>query len=141
MTTLRFGRRGASLIIYGLIWFLSGLSLLILPIPSEIQHVLAIHVWAAVFLVSGVVACLASAFRTPRTDRWGFIALTLSGSLWAAYCATTWVLSLFNPLIFSPGWVETLTDILLMVKITVDAGWSEPTTPVALKEVPNVRRK
>lgn len=127
----RLGKRGASLLIYATIWVLSGFPMLFENPPSEFR-VVALRAWAALFVAAGVVAGLASLRRTPRADRWGFIALMVSGWLWCINCLTLFALSVTTNVVHNGQYLvlQAVTTGLLMVKVGLDAGWSEPTEPV-----------
>lgn len=121
------------MIVWGLTWFLAGLPLMFFTPPSAL-HAVALKIWAAGFVVSGVVALTVSTRRTPRADQIGFVALSLVGSLWVVYS-----LILFGTmLVFDHDTFETaypplgtaIVDLLLVVKINIDAGWPEPTDPI-----------
>ena len=131
----RLGRRGASLLVYGLIYFVSGLPLLVTP-PSYLWHVLPFRVWAAGFVISGATAIAFSSRRTPAGDAVGFMALTIMGTMWAirnlifygdylltGHAGGDWSLL-----------VQAVTTALLVVKINIDAGWSEPHPPVIARK-------
>lgn len=127
--TKQLGRRGASLLIYGFMWLISGLPLLFVSPPSLI-HVAELRLWAAGFVGSGALAIAAAFRRTPRADRFGFLALTLVVTLWIVYALTTWVLHITVGGVYSVGPVSAIVNILLLVKVNIDAGWSEPMEPV-----------
>lgn len=130
-TTRRLGRRGASLLIYGAMWFISGLPLLVVTPPGLI-HIAELRLWAAGFVGSGALAILAAFRRSPRADRFGFLSLTLVVTLWVVYVLTTWVLHITVGGVYGVGPISAVVDILLLVKVNIDAGWSEPIEPTVL---------
>lgn len=131
MKTEALGRRGASLLIYGAMWLISGLPLLFVSPPGLI-HVAELKLWGAGFVGSGLLAILAAFRRSPRADRFGFLALTSVITLWVVYVLTTWLLHITVGGVYSVGPISAIVNILLLVKVNIDAGWSEPIEPVVL---------
>lgn len=127
----RLGRRGGSLLVYGLVWFVSGFPLLFIDLPMPF-HIYAMRFWAALFVFGGATAIAVAWKQSPLADKVGFAALSLTGALWAVNCATLGVIALTTPKVGLPleWFLNALTTALLVVKVNIDAGWSEPPTPV-----------
>lgn len=137
-TTRRIGRRGASLLVWGLAWLLAGLPLLFVPGTESEYNPVVLRLAAAAFVVAGAAALFAATKRSPRADRWGFIPLSTVGAMWVIYNATltAQVLSLHHGLAPGLPYLSTaVVDTLLVVKINIDAGWPEPTQPVMPKVI------
>lgn len=132
--TKQLGRRGASLLVWGLIWLLSGLPLLFASPPGTI-HIAELRLWAIGFVGAGALSIIAAFRRTPRADRFGFLALSLVVTLWVVYVLTTWVLHITVGGVYSLGPISAIVNILLLVKVNIDAGWSEPTEPLVLPSI------
>lgn len=131
-TSDRIGRRGASLLTWGLMWFLAGLPLLFYT-PHSTLHIIALKTWAAAFVAAGGLAILTSFRRSPRADRLGFVALSLVGSCWVVYCLVMWVASIVLDQDIAtnlPLLTTGVTDAILVIKINIDAGWPEPQPPL-----------
>lgn len=127
----QIGRRGAALLVFGVIYVLAGFPLLIAPSHSEL-HVYELRIWGLVFVCAGVVAWLSAFRRHVRHDRAGFLILMLVGWLWVAYCALSSILHLLQPLIFPSLVGLTFENAALMILILVTSGWPEPIEPVDL---------
>lgn len=125
----RLGHRGASLLLYGVVWLFLALSLSLTD-PASVYHAVSLHVWAALFAAGGAVA-IVSAFRYgPSRDRWGWIALSLTGSLWVARSLVVWVLWLTTHTVGDHRtWLSAAVWVLITLKINIDAGWNEPHDP------------
>lgn len=112
-------------------WLLSGLPLLVVKPPGLI-HIAELRMWAAGFVGAGACAIIAAFRRSPRADRVGFLALSLVVTLWIVYVMTTWVLHITVGGVYSLGPISALVNTLLLVKVNIDAGWSEPIEPLVL---------
>lgn len=135
--TKQLGRRGASLLVWGGMWFLAGLPLLFYTPPSEL-HIAALRLWAAGFVAAGILALIAAFRGHPRGDRFGFLALTLVASLFIVYSLILFALTLVDHGGFTtalPPLLNAVQDTLLVVKVNIDAGWPEPTQPIDLTEL------
>lgn len=117
------GYRPTSLILFSLIWFSVGLSLITRPIQVESEHMLPIEylpTWARVALWWVPAACgMVAAYWPPGHDRWGWVALSIPASFRvASYGAAAAV-----------GWIEPTAAISWAVIIgilTLLAFWPEP---------------
>jgi hypothetical protein len=125
----RIGRRGASLLIFGAMYVLGGIPLLVKPARTHL-HVYELRIWAVAFVIAGIIAW-ANAFKRKR-DKAGFVALMMIGWVWVAYCALSSILYIFYPHIFPLLVGLTFQNALLMILILVTSGLTESFEPVDL---------
>lgn len=133
----RLGRRGASLIIYGLVYMFSGVSTL-----TEINHGLpfapfALPIWCGIFVVAGLLAVTMAFQRSPHVDRIGWVALAACGTGWVMYCVSLIILHfVLHGVRVAPTSIlpvlasNAVTVSIVTVKVLIDAGWNEPPTPL-----------
>lgn len=119
----KLGWRGLSLILYGVIFVISGIKQLLVQ-PTAPIHIVTTHFWAAGYMFSGAIAVISAFYPTPRSDKVGFVTLTILGSAWVCYAMITTVTGFTHGLL--PG---AITMGLAVIKILIDSGWSEPTEP------------
>lgn len=129
----RIGRRGAALLVFGVIYFLSGFPLLV-ETPRQEIHVYELRIWALLFVASAVVAMVSAFRKHARSDRLGFVGLLTVGWLWTVYCVFSSILHIFNPGFFPNLWGQSIEVAALMVLVMVCSGWPEPFEPVNLAE-------
>lgn len=136
----RLGYRGASLLCYGLIFFITGLPLLlgVFVELEPIQHPISIGlpIWAAGFVAAGILAVVSAFRHTPAADKAGFVALNAVGWSWIAFDVLLWLLHwTFFPHIGTVGWGSIIGNVVIMTKIWVDSGWNEPLEPLRLEPI------
>lgn len=143
----RLGYRGASLLMYGLIFFITGLPLLLGVFidfaPVQQPASIGLPVWAGGFVVSGILAILSAFRRTPQADKIGFTSLSAVGWSWVAYGVLLqlvhWAVLIFNwhwlPHIGTVGWGSIIANSVIMTKVWIDSGWNEPTVPLNLEPI------
>lgn len=129
------GKRGAVLVLHGLIFFLIGWSYLTAPdivartrtfgfIPEWIDPPLLGIPWIA----SGVVSIFFAIDWSWTSDRWGFMAATMMPLFWSLLFLTGWING-YNPL----AWISAVLYLGYALIIMVVAGWPNPTRPVDVK--------
>lgn len=127
----RVGRRGAALLVFGVLYVLSGLPLLAQPAHIPV-HIFELRGWALAFVASGVVAWMSAFRQHAKADKLGFVGLLLVGWLWTVYCVFSSILHVLNPVFFPNLWGESIQVAVLMCLVMVCSGWPEPTEPADL---------
>lgn len=129
----RLGRRGAVLLILGIIWVMQGVAIPVAgdpPTPqdawllhTEIPVVLRVALWVA----TGAVAIVGATVQRPRWERWGYMALVLMpleralSYLWSYIVfAVSW-----GDIGYGRGWVGASIWAASFVLIVTIAGWRE----------------
>lgn len=130
----RIGRRGASLIILGVVYLTAGLPLLFTEAHIEI-HIYELRVWASAFVIAGAVAFVSAFRRHARHDKAGFVALSVVGMLWIIYSVFSTILHFFDPVLFPVLISQLFTTGPILALVAVCAGWDEPIEPVDLAHV------
>lgn len=126
----QIGRRGAVLLILGLIWIILGLGVLDSGgISDELLHErLSPTLRGAAWIVTGLVA-IGYAFRpTGLGDQVGFAALYLMPAVRVASYTTAWVDSLIpvgGPG-YESGWRFAAIHAAIVTAVAITAGWPEP---------------
>lgn len=129
------GRRGAVLIVLGVVWTLYGTALIAglarAPYPDEAyvwHEQIPPSVRGLLWIVSGLVAAWWASSRPPH-DRWGFATIIVMPTVVFGSFATSFVVWLFTPG-ESPGAGNTvlpaLTWLAVCLLIGAIAGWGEP---------------
>ncbi len=121
----RFGRRGAILSCYGLVWILYGYGQLITPQPDQrglalILRLMPLDAWAWCWIAAGVLAVVC-AWAPPCRDAAAFLALPLIVVPWMASYLVAWITGEFPR-----GWVAAAVWTVITVPVLVVAGWDEP---------------
>jgi hypothetical protein len=123
----RVGRRGAILILKGIMSLLFGCSLLLQPLPNTIGirlllKLMPAHFWGWAWVVAGCIA-LTCAVLKPGRDWPGFAAVYLMSSSWAlAYLTSWWLYG------NSRGWITSIIFAAFGGVAAVAAAWPEPVT-------------
>ena len=125
--TWRIGRRGAVLILFGIVYVFLGIGYMgPLPETTTDQLVLAlnwgmpIQFWGACWLGVGILG-LINAFYPPGKDSYGFITMGLMAYLWSAFLIVGWVQ-------YQPPRALILGFLMASfgAALTIIAGWAEP---------------
>lgn len=84
----RLGWRGTALLACGIPWMVYGLGLLIAPRPGLLRAAsvltarVGLHCWGVIWMVCGVLACVAAVRRRGK-DQWGFAFAAGPPLVWA----------------------------------------------------------
>lgn len=121
----RLGWRGTALLCCGLPWIAYGIGLMTTPrtgllrAAAVITTLMGLHCWGLVWVLCGVLACIAAALRTGR-DQWGFAAAAGPPLIWTlAYLAAAATGR------YSEAWASVpllLTPVLLLVVVAEVTG-------------------
>lgn len=138
----RFGRRGALLGLYGLIWLVIGLALMSTPTRFGNLGPVITAVNESPWPGAGWMACGATAIVMalhPRSvaDGAGFVALLLPPLVWTAGYGISWVLGLATANVYGSGhsWYGALVWVSEVVMVLITAGWPDPAlTPAVSSE-------
>lgn len=123
--SFRVGRRGAVLILFGVIFILLGVSLradvppLVLEQLRVALSVAPLVFWSTVFITIGAVGC-ANAFYPPGKDNYGFIAMAGLSYLWSGFLVSTWIMD--QP---PRGLVSAFIYATFGSALTIISGWPE----------------
>lgn len=137
----RLGRRGAYLVVMGVLYFLLAYGYAFLPLPTYVLDQLAMPIlvanflsvdspvhalqfWAALWAGSGVLAII-TAWWPPGRDSWGFVALWAFSAVWS-------VLNLWGGLVLGAPRATVVGLIFAIYALTVAivSGMPDP-PPVA----------
>lgn len=133
----RIGYRGASLLMYGLIFFFDGAPLLLdIPDTHPVDHPVSIGIpiWAAGFVAAGLIAIISAFRRSSLIDKIALGALMAVGCSWVTFCIILQVWHWFATRVPTLGWMTIIVDIVIMTKIWIDSGWDEPVEPLGLAD-------
>lgn len=127
--TTAIGRRGTVLLLLGLIWLFSGLSVFTAPESTSYSLLQSNELLrGGAWIFTGLVA-IVTARVPPGRDAWGFLALYFMAAYRVAAYAIEFLEWMFpggnggNP----RGIVGALAWITILILIVVVAGWKEPT--------------
>lgn len=94
----KIGRRGAFLILFGVIYLLLGFSYVATPETPAVRVALKLALrvaplWAygLMWLVAGAVAVISGVFLSPARDATGFMCAVIAPTLWAFVYLAAWV--------------------------------------------------
>lgn len=131
-TQQRIGRRGACLIVFGLVPAMVGLSYFVQPtsqagrnrgIPA-LDDIAPAEVWAWAWVVLGIVTMLC-AFGGWRWIQRGFVIGYLLPLIWGFANLISWMLGELVT-----GWISAVIYLGYSLLVTVISGWEEPTGPL-----------
>lgn len=134
----RLGYRGAILLCFGVVFFLTGLPILLSVLhvynPIDNPATIGLPFWAVGFMVAGVLSVVSAFRRDPALDKLGFAALSAVGWSWVGYCVLLWILRwTVWPHVGTIPWESIVGNAALMTMVWVISGWDEPTEPLNLK--------
>lgn len=138
------GRRGAGLVLFGLVWIVYGISMFTAPptLPVErhgLYHLLVdVEVRGAVWIVTGLIA-LACAWRPDKTL--GFVVLRLMPFVLVSSYLVGWGISLVTVDGSPRGWATAVVWSAVMNVISLLAGWQEPVSDEALSAIAALDRE
>ncbi|QIG58499.1 hypothetical protein PQE18_gp21 [Arthrobacter phage DrSierra] len=142
----RLGRRGASLLVLGIIFIMSGLQTLLSPPAVDyadriLFHTLIPHpLMALIWIVPGILALWASIHRGPGPDGFGFNALVIPLVLRILSYLGSFVAYLFGVGTWPLGWYQALIWTAFLALILIIAGWAEIPTGYIPRKRPFRRR-
>lgn len=130
----RLGRRGGFLLICGVMWILTAISL---PTADNFQRdvqfpheELPLYLREILWLGAAVVAIFCAFRREPGQDKWGFILLCIPAAQRCVSYFTGLVESLIWPdrygQLFWPGLTSGIIYLLVVSVIMLIASWPEP---------------
>jgi hypothetical protein len=125
---VRLGRRGAVLMLLGVVWLLIGAFQILQPPPPANRAGLYLLTLLAPYEWWGgvwIAASLAAVTAAPRmaSDTYGFVALMVPPWLWTLVNLAGWALGQAPR-----GWAAAMVYAALASMIMVVAGWPEPRT-------------
>ncbi|QOP65151.1 membrane protein [Arthrobacter phage Phives] len=127
----RLGRRGAALLVLGVIFMLVGLNAAIAPPDVDLSdrfllHTLIPHpIQALLWTVPGILAIRASTHKGPGNDGFGFIALVVPLIIRIVSYLFSFVAYLFGAGTWPFGWAQALIWLAILALILIIAGWAE----------------
>lgn len=123
------GRRGLSLITYGVLWLVISVPLWTADSYDTLLHIVTFKAWGVAFIVAALLAFIGASKQSPFFDKAGFGALNAVGVLWVLRCVVVFIIDIFTAHSGALGvFLQGLILSLLVFKVYIDAGWSEPTT-------------
>lgn len=130
----RLGRRGASLLVLGIIFVLVGLQTLLSPPVADFSdrfllHTLIPHpLQAALWIVPGLLALKAATIRGPGPDGFGFVALVVPLVVRIVSYLFSVVAFLLGAGTWAYGWASALIWIAILALVLIISGWAEVPT-------------
>lgn len=126
----RLGRRGAALLVLGVIFMLVGLDVALAPDPPDLDrfllHTLIPHpLRAALWLIPGALAIWASVHKGPGPDGFGFVALVVPLIIRIVSYVFSFVAFLLGAGTWAFGWASALIWLAILALILIIAGWAE----------------
>jgi hypothetical protein len=132
------GRRGAVLLIIGLMWIMVGVGLVLDPSPLLPKNYYVWHeqwpMWFRVmaWVTTGTIACIMAWVRAPGRDNIGFVALTVMPTQRAFAFGFAWLLSLFTDVGYPAGWIGMIVwGAVTILIVIISGGVSSNHTPDA----------
>lgn len=127
----RVGRRGAVLLVLGIISTLYGASLIADPPPTAqslrpLFHYAPIPAWGVAWVAAGLCALVCVPLRR---DWLAFTGLYLISTPWCLYYLVSWLVGL-NP----RGWITAALFAAIGGVAAVCAGWNDPPPRVEVRE-------
>jgi hypothetical protein len=128
----RLGRRGSTLLLYGIGWLVLAWSIVVRPATADtdlfafIPTGLHVGLW----VTAGVVAIMCAFHRRPGADSLGFTVSAVLAVIRAFTYGWAWVQSLVYAGGDRTAWLGCLLWAVIAVKVTTDAGWPESPTMV-----------
>lgn len=124
------GRRGATLVLFGLVWIMVGISVPINDMGSPTSWVLLhqrlpLVVREALWIGTGIAAILGGTVERPKWEQVGFSALLVAPIIRAGSFAWSWGVSIFTDYGYSRGWTDAVTWGVILLVILLLAGWPE----------------
>jgi MFS family permease len=138
LTRRRIGRRGACLLVFGLVPFMVGLSLCVTPTTQDgrprtaptLELLAPPEFWSYAWMLLGLVV-MASAMVPPHRQRAGFVLAYSLPLLWGAAFLSSWALGWLTT-----GWVSGLVYLGYAALVTTISGWEETPTFIVMQEPP-----
>jgi len=124
----RLGRRGLALVVFSLVFAVTGLAALIEPAQDEGRYILYTMLPVPFRLVLWFVPAaigLWSAFRGTGRDAFGFAALVIPAMIVAFSYAWSGVFYLVGLTDYSLGWTGCARWVLVLALILIVSGWKE----------------
>lgn len=127
LTTRGLGRRGAFLLLVGIMWATYGYGLIHSPLGDQRGLTLLIRLcplprWGYVWLIAGTIAVIAALSTRRRWDEVGYVAVLIPPMLWGlAYLTAWWPLG-----VYPRGWATAAVWGMVTTAVMIVAGWPEP---------------
>jgi len=127
----RLGRRGAVLLILGVIWFFIGISTITDPYAGGSRNQGLFHEalppWLrATLWIGTALLALSSAWRVAgRRDDWGYMALILMPTVRAMSYLWAWLIDLFDGQGDPTGWLGAIVWGTVTILVYTISGWPE----------------
>lgn len=127
-TQQRIGRRGACLLVFGFIPFMTGAALFLQPTDRSgrprtipvLETIAPAEVWSAIWMFFGAVT-MVCAFLGWKRQRVGFILAYGLPMFWGAAYIVSWLTGRLVT-----GWIASLVYLGYCSLVVVIAGWDEP---------------
>lgn len=135
--TNRLGRRGAFLLLLGLLWCAIGYARLSGLASADGTFLQGLPNWArgSAWLATGLVSA-AYAWAPPRfPDAIGFVALYIMPLITGGAYIVGWLMWIIGDNGLPTGWLGAAFWFGFVVVIQIVAGWVEPTPPLPVGEV------
>lgn len=125
------GRRGTALLIFGIVFILTGVKTLLDPTDWDPDRLLLFtylpaEVRAALWGSSGILAIIAACKRDPGHDSFGFVGLVVPSFMTFFSYVWSTVAFLLGEISWGLGWHSALVWLLILAFISMIAGWPEP---------------
>jgi hypothetical protein len=137
---LRFGRRGLKLITLGFVFAGFGFNIVTTPRTDRFSRPgvspldwADSRAWGLFFLVGGLTALCVGVRRRQAPDAIGFAALVAPALVWTLLYTLSFTVNFATGGEYGqPGrWVAALIWGAIATSIRIDAGWDDPTDPIA----------
>lgn len=131
------GRRGAGLVLLGVVFLVYGLSMVTAPPPAipgaaYLWHreLLPLPALGGLWMLSGLIAL---AWSPAKDKTVGFATLYVMPSILVSSYGWAWLVSLWTPYGIARGWATAIVWTAVVGLVALIAGWQEPVSRTTMR--------